>query len=127
MSWRVTPLTNAGWAVRPARIVAIVSRSSASISRVVKARLGVPGGCGTPHEFVGGHAVRKLGANRGGGHLAHRSSQGVTQERALVHHGLAFKVPRLGKGDRFLRGHAQSHQVRPRAHAICAARTTAVG
>src|SRR5262249_39228871 len=40
-------------------------------------------------------------------HVAHGPTQRVTQEGALIHHGLTFKVPRLRKCDRLLRTDAR--------------------
>ena len=57
------------------------------------------------NEFVVGHALGELGANGRGGHLAHRSPQGVAQEGALVHHRLPLEVAGFGERDRFVCGH----------------------
>ena len=76
-----------------------MSRSSATISRVVNARPGTPGGWLHADELAGGHALRELVLDRVDRHLAHRPPERVSQEGPFVDDRLAFEVPVLGERD----------------------------
>ena len=86
-------------------MMAMVSRSRSSISRVVNARPGTPAWRGPGDEFPGLQATVHLTPQVSQGHLPHRQFQGIAEQLPLAHDGLPLKASALGVGH----GHARRH------------------